>query len=185
MSTEERAERVERVVMRDEGGCEEIWSRAGAGAEEPNPDWSALQEEARERIRACFVWPTESRKTTFLDTELVAKNERGETIEEEKIEVRFDPPLPCEGDASRGKCRWDNPHELLGGLEENPGVRGHGGGAAIMEVCRTCGSYRETLTHDQDTGSSDEWEKTTRYLPPDGRSLEWSSRMSEDRPSTD
>lgn len=58
--------------------------------------------------------------------------------------VAFDPPEPpCEGDHAH---EWTSPHDLVGGLTENPGVFGHGGGAIITEVCAHCGLRRITDT---------------------------------------
>lgn len=49
---------------------------------------------------------------------------------------------------------WQSPHEIVGGLRENPGVQGHGGGVIIQEVCMHCGCGRTTDTWAQrpDTG---------------------------------
>ena len=145
-----------------------LWSTSEA---KPYPGWSALREKVEKIIREYFEWPTESRKTTFLHARLIAESKSGDAIEDEEVEVRLDPPLPCEGDGS--KCKWDNPHELLGGLEENPGVSGKDGEVAIRHICSTCGHYRRTLIRDQDAGSLDEWRETTEYFSPDDDALEW------------
>jgi hypothetical protein len=49
---------------------------------------------------------------------------------------------------------WQSPYSLLGGLKENPGVWGHGGGVIIREVCLRCGCEKVTDTWAQrrDTG---------------------------------
>ena len=44
------------------------------------------------------------------------------------------------------KYSTQSPHEVVGGLEENPGVWGNGGGVIIHEVCQTCGVHRHTNT---------------------------------------
>jgi hypothetical protein len=60
------------------------------------------------------------------------------------LQISVDPPEP--------KCLeghehdWIAPHELVGGLEENPGVFGSGGGVIIKEVCRHCGTLRQIDT---------------------------------------
>jgi hypothetical protein len=67
-----------------------------------------------------------------------------ETDEEESSTVQLDEDEPaCKGDASHD---WQSPHEILGGLAENPGVWGHGGGVIIHEVCVLCGCERSTDT---------------------------------------
>jgi hypothetical protein len=66
---------------------------------------------------------------------------------------------------------WRSPYSLLGGIRENPGCWGHGGGVVIREVCRHCGMYRET-----DTWAQDECGQPYRkvsYEPADDDSLEW------------
>jgi hypothetical protein len=47
---------------------------------------------------------------------------------------------------NENKHRWETPYELVGGIEENPGVWGSGGGVIIKEVCIHCGCVRNTDT---------------------------------------
>jgi hypothetical protein len=49
---------------------------------------------------------------------------------------------------------WQSPYRLVGGLKENPGVFGHGGGVIMHSVCMRCGCERVTDTWAQrrDTG---------------------------------
>ncbi len=75
---------------------------------------------------------------------------------------------------------WQSPYSLLGGLKENPGVWGSGGGVRIKKVCAHCGAYRitETCAQRHDTGEYVGAE--TSYELPDDDSREWvqSSRAS-------
>ncbi len=50
---------------------------------------------------------------------------------------------------------WQSPYHLLGGLRENPGVWGHGGGIIARECCAHCGAYRvtDTWAQDMETGT--------------------------------
>lgn len=41
---------------------------------------------------------------------------------------------------------WQSPHEIVGGIKENPGVWGHDGGVIINECCMHCGCKRVTDT---------------------------------------
>jgi hypothetical protein len=41
---------------------------------------------------------------------------------------------------------WKSPHSVVGGLKENPGCWGHGGGVKTAEVCLSCGTLRHTDT---------------------------------------
>ena len=68
-------------------------------------------------------------------------------------ETRVYEPAEPKCDEGNEHC-WESPHDLVGGLKENPGVFGHGGGVIINEVCRHCGCRRRTDTWAQrmDTG---------------------------------
>lgn len=55
--------------------------------------------------------------------------------------------LPEEPICEKGKeHNWESPYEIVGGLKENPGVWGHGGGVIIHEVCSNCGIHRHIDT---------------------------------------
>lgn len=66
--------------------------------------------------------------------------------------VTLYPPEP-ECDDSRGH-NWDAIHDIEGGLEENPGVWGHGGGVIIVEHCTRCNviKTKDTWAQRSDTG---------------------------------
>lgn len=83
--------------------------------------------------------------------------------------IRVDPPEPeCEGD----EHDWRKP-QWLGGLKENPGVYGKGGGVVIREVCARCGHYRITDTWDEQLDMQLE---TIRYEEPDDDSRAYVAR---------
>jgi hypothetical protein len=65
----------------------------------------------------------------------------------EHIWVRIDPQEPR---CTEAEHNWQSPHEIVGGIEENPGVWGHGGGIVIHEVCMhcACGRVRDTWADD-------------------------------------
>jgi hypothetical protein len=66
------------------------------------------------------------------------------TGDEDADTVRLDPPVPeC---SDRDGHDWQSPHERVGGLTENPGVFGHGGGVQIHEICASCERRRVTDT---------------------------------------
>ncbi len=76
-----------------------------------------------------------------------------ETDESARDTVQSDEDEPdCSGDD--GVHDWQSPIELVGGIKENPGVWGNGGGVIITEVCMCCGCKRVTDTWAQrpDTG---------------------------------
>lgn len=98
----------------------------------------------------------------------------GEVIEErangEEHTIAVDPMEPecaCE------EHDWCSPHSVLGGLRENPGVRGNGGGVIAREVCAHCGAYRVTDTWAQDPETGEQGLRSVSYEKPDGNSLAW------------
>src|SRR4051794_12299251 len=48
---------------------------------------------------------------------------------------------------------WQSPIRLVGGIEANPGVFGHGGGVIISQVCMRCGCGKLTDTWARDPGT--------------------------------
>lgn len=78
-----------------------------------------------------------------------------------------------------GAHDWRAPHALVGGIKDNPGVYGHGGGVIIREVCGHCGLYRVLNTWDShpENGSVIE---TVRYEDADAESREWIDRRAMD-----
>lgn len=66
------------------------------------------------------------------------------------------------------------PVEVVGGMEENPGVQGHGGGVIVRTVCRHCGLYRIEDTWDQTQGP--EPVESVRYESADDAALRWIGR---------
>jgi hypothetical protein len=74
---------------------------------------------------------------------------------------------------------WQTPHAVLGGLKENPGVRGNGGGVIVRRVCARCGCYRTTNTWA--TNPSDGTPMTSvSYEEADENSQAWVASLSED-----
>lgn len=68
-----------------------------------------------------------------------------------KFTLSFDPKPPK---CTEKEHDWQSPYEILGGLKENSGVWGNGGGVNIIEVCMNCGCGKHTNTWAQryDTG---------------------------------
>jgi len=72
--------------------------------------------------------------------------------------VAVDPPEPADCDHE-----WQSPHAIVGGLEENPGVHGHGGGVIITEVCMRCGTERTTDTWAQNPETGEQGLTSVSY----------------------
>jgi hypothetical protein len=75
---------------------------------------------------------------------------------------------------------WQSPHEVVGGLKENPGVQGHGGGVTIEEVCARCGTYKVTDTWAQDMTDGEQGLTSTAYRDSDECSEEWVESLKSD-----
>ena len=86
-------------------------------------------------------------------------NENNEGV----ITARIDPPEPdCADDESHN---WTSPHEIVGGIEENPGVWGHGGGVIIHEACSHCGCRKTTDTWAQRSDTGEQGLESITYEP--------------------
>jgi hypothetical protein len=72
---------------------------------------------------------------------------------------------PDEPSCSHGGHDWRAPHEIVGGLEENPGVRGHGAGVIMTRVCMNCGCGRHTDTWAQNREDGTQGHTSVRYEP--------------------
>lgn len=69
---------------------------------------------------------------------------------------------PCIDDREHN---WQAPHDIVGGLEENPGVYGHGGGVTITTVCMRCGCQRVVDTWAQDREDGTQGLESVSYEP--------------------
>jgi hypothetical protein len=97
------------------------------------------------------------------------EDEDGERLDECSHEVLIEcsPPDCAEGCAHD----WQAPHIVVGGIEENPGVYGSGGGVRYTEVCPHCGTYKKGDTWA--TGPTGEPYHKVWYESPDDTSVAW------------
>lgn len=86
------------------------------------------------------------------------------------VTITIHPPEPK---CTAAEHDWRSPHSVVGGLHENPGVVGHGGGVVITEVCAHCGAYRITDTWAQDRETGEEGLRSVAYRQPDELSERW------------
>ena len=77
------------------------------------------------------------------------------------VSVRIDPDEPSCVDADGHT--WSSRHDLVGGLKENPGVWGNGGGVIINEACLRCGAQKKTNTWDYDRSTGEQGLTSVRY----------------------
>jgi hypothetical protein len=121
----------------------------------------------------------DSTETTFVSVCVTPLDEDGEPNDDEQecITISVDPEEP---ECSGGEHDWQSPHELVGGLKENPGVYGHGGGVIITEVCSRCGAYRIRDTWAQNPENGEQGLHSVTYRDPDDESLLWLESLSEE-----
>lgn len=102
-------------------------------------------------------------KTFWLTGYLKQVDEAGEMVEDWRVRQAIHPKEPECSDAD-GHV-WDNPFQVVGGVVENPGVWGHGGGAYIHECCMNCGCGRVTDTWATDMEDGTEGHTSIQYKP--------------------
>ena len=81
-------------------------------------------------------------RTAYSTRLAAAPRVESERLDEESHHVAVEPDEPACSSADGHD--WESPHRLVGGLRENPGVHGHGGGVTSTEVCVRCGLVRTT-----------------------------------------
>lgn len=106
---------------------------------------------------------------------VVQLDDDGDEVDRQWVRVTVDPDEPPCEDADGHD--WQSPHEVVGGLKENPGVTGHGGGVVITEVCSRCGVYRERDTWASDPSTGEEGLDWVSYRHPDGVSEAYRDRL--------
>lgn len=100
-------------------------------------------------------------------------------IDGEPVIGEDDQCIAVEIEAEEPECEdghehdWCSPYEVLGGLEESPGVHGKGGGVIITEVCSICGTYRVTDTWAQRRDTGEQGLESVEYREADDRSYAW------------
>jgi hypothetical protein len=86
------------------------------------------------------------------------------------------PEPPCWAD----EHSWSAPRAIVGGIESNPGVYGHGGGVVMHEVCKFCGRYRTIDTWAQDRETGTQGLRSVEYRDADDESEPYSCEGVED-----
>jgi hypothetical protein len=156
----------------DDGNCEVEYTCVDSG-----------REAAQEYVDS-GDWGDSNGSTTYIDVSVwrnafvldVLSDAQLERINEESHTIAIEPEEPaCIADDHD----WQSPYEVLGGLEENPGVHGHGGGVIIREVCANCGRYRITDTWAQRRDTGEQGLRSVSYEDADEASSEWVESLAE------
>lgn len=107
----------------------------------------------------------DSKSTAWIPIRTYRKgiNDEGdiEILDEESHTITIEPVEP---DCIDGEEHdWQSPIELVGGIKENPGVWGNGGGVIINEVCIHCGCGRKTNTWAQNPSTGEQGLRSVEY----------------------
>lgn len=106
-------------------------------------------------------WDTD-KGTIWVHGYLIETDQDGEETVHD-VDVTIDPPEPqCDHEDGHD---WQSPLEIVGGIRENPGVWGHGGGVTIQEVCVRCGCGKLTDTWAQDPETGRQGLRSVAYEP--------------------
>lgn len=85
-------------------------------------------------------------------------------IDDERVRLEIPPQMPR---CTRKAHEWHDDIDVVGGIKENPGVMGHGGGVIVKEACRHCSWQRITDTWAQDPNTGEQGLTSVRYVKVD------------------
>jgi hypothetical protein len=109
--------------------------------------------------------------TVWISVSTYRKDADGEIYDEKGHTIAIDPEEPDCVDGEEHD--WRTPHSVLGGLKENPGVHGHGGGVICKEVCAHCGAYKITDSWAQNPETGEQGLDSIEYRDADDDSRPW------------
>jgi hypothetical protein len=93
-------------------------------------------------------------------------DQEGDEVDRDRIAAAIDPGIANQPACVDGEDHdWQSPIEIVGGIKENPGVWGHGGGVTIQEVCLRCGCGKCTDTWAQDPETGEQGLRSIKYAP--------------------
>lgn len=138
-------------------------------------NWKDAFKEAREFMKDGY---TAEKSTEWYDYIITEYDDDGEEIRREDRTITIDPQEPdCEFEGETFKeHEWVSPHEIVGGLEENPGVHGHGGGVVFYEFCKHCGLQLKTDSWAQRPDNGQQGLHSVSYEEASNEILAWLKR---------
>ena len=110
-------------------------------------------------------WGDEDNKTTYVSVSTYRKgvDTDGEIVqideEQHTITIEAEKPDCVDGNDHE----WKAPYSIVGGLKENPGVWGSGGGVLIVECCMLCGCKKTTDTWAQNPCNGEQGLTSVEY----------------------
>lgn len=149
------------VVFADDGNCEVRYDMCTA-------------EEAAEKYVSTGSWgDIESTIWVSVHTHKKGWDLAGDEIrfDSGRFTIQLDPHEPSCVDGETHD--WHSPLALLGGLKENPGVYGHGGGVICTQVCAHCGTYVTSDSWAQNPETGEQGLHSVSYRNVDKDSREW------------
>jgi hypothetical protein len=100
--------------------------------------------------------------TRWYSVTVARYDDDGDEIEGDAQRVTVNPDEPaCEAGEEH---EWSSDHDLVGGIEESPGVWGNGGGVIITEGCKKCGCQKVTDTWAQDRSTGEQGLESVVYI---------------------
>lgn len=115
-------------------------------------------------------WDT-SQGTIWVSGRITPLDDEGELLDAETLYVTVTieqaEPDCADGTLEHSWLSGDDLWEAAGGLRENPGVGGHGGGVIITDVCGSCGVRRTTDTWAQNPATGEQGLRSVRWEMPD------------------
>ena len=126
------------------------------------------EEAAREYVDG-GSWDDEETRTVWHHVSVVELTDGEEDGRPEDIRVERHPMLPS---CPAGEHDFTAPHEVVGGVEDNPGVWSEGGGVRMHTVCLHCGCGRVERTWDTDRSNGEQGLHSFEYRPGEYANLE-------------
>lgn len=124
----------EQLLASNEPRRWELWFDSQRG-----DDAIVSPDEVKDRLEEAAAYGYEGTETQWVTCEARCRS-TGEIV---TAFVTLDPEEP---ECTEGRHDWQTPWKILGGLKENPGVLGHGGGIIAERVCMHCGCAEVTDT---------------------------------------
>jgi len=114
---------------------------------------STMAEAVQEAEHEISLWSDASSATQW-ENYCLAESEHAPSSDSESWTGHTATIHPDEPACTSVSHDWQSPHKIVGGIKDNPGVYGHGGGVVITECCMTCGCkrVRDTWAQRPDTG---------------------------------
>lgn len=124
-------------------------------------------EEALEKAKEWAVegdWDSDL-ETFWVELDLIAYDENYNIVQviTEQIPLHPEDPFCMEDEA--GVHEWTDDHSIVGGIEENPGVWGNGGGVFIQRACKKCGMLFEENTWATNPNTGEQGLYARKYVP--------------------